>query len=235
METKKYKILLCEDDTNLGMVLKNYLELNDYDVILERDGRLGLAAFQREKFDICLLDVMMPHMDGFTLAEEIRDVDPDIPLFFLSAKTMKEDIIQGYKLGADDYITKPFDSEVLMHKIRAILKRNEEMNKEAENMEFDLGAFHFNPKLRELIIGDKKQTLSPKENELLRMLAEHKNDLLPREKALKKIWGSDTYFNGRSMDVYIAKLRKYLKEDEKLEIVNIHGNGFRLVEQETQA
>jgi len=232
METKKYKILLCEDDTNLGMVLKNYLELNDYDVILERDGRLGLAAFQREKFDICLLDVMMPHMDGFTLAEEIRDVDPDIPLFFLSAKTMKEDIIQGYKLGADDYITKPFDSEVLMHKIRAILKRNEEMNKEAENMEFDLGAFHFNPKLRELIIGDKKQTLSPKENELLRMLAEHKNDLLPREKALKKIWGSDTYFNGRSMDVYIAKLRKYLKEDEKLEIVNIHGNGFRLVEQE---
>ncbi len=232
MESKKYKILLCEDDTNLGMVLKNYLELNDYDVILERDGRLGLAAFQREKFDICLLDVMMPHMDGFTLAEEIRDVDPDIPLFFLSAKTMKEDIIQGYKLGADDYITKPFDSEVLMHKIRAILKRNEELNKEIENMEFDLGSFHFNPKLRELSIEGRTQTLSPKENELLRMLAEHKNDLLPREKALKKIWGSDTYFNGRSMDVYIAKLRKYLKEDEKLEIVNIHGNGFRLVEKE---
>jgi DNA-binding response OmpR family regulator len=232
MDTKKYHILLCEDDTNLGMVLKNYLELNDYDVVLERDGRLGLAAFQREKFDICLLDVMMPHMDGFTLAEEIRDVDPDIPLFFLSAKTMKEDIIQGYKLGADDYITKPFDSEVLMHKIKAILKRNEEMTKEAVNMEFDLGGFHFNPKLRELVIGDKKLTLSPKENELLRMLAEHKNDLLPREKALKKIWGSDTYFNGRSMDVYIAKLRKYLKDDENLEIVNIHGNGFRLVEKE---
>ncbi len=232
MDTKKYRILLCEDDTNLGMVLKNYLELNDYDVVLERDGRLGLAAFQREKFDICLLDVMMPHMDGFTLAEEIRDVDPDIPLFFLSAKTMKEDIIQGYKLGADDYITKPFDSEVLMHKIKAILKRNEEMTKEAENMEFDLGGFHFNPKLRELTFEDKKLTLSPKENELLRMLAEHKNDLLPREKALKKIWGSDTYFNGRSMDVYIAKLRKYLKDDENLEIVNIHGNGFRLVEKE---
>jgi two-component system OmpR family response regulator len=232
METKKYRILLCEDDTNLGMVLKNYLELNDYEVVLERDGRLGLAAFQREKFDICLLDVMMPHMDGFALAENIRDVDPDIPLFFLSAKTMKEDIIQGYKLGADDYITKPFDSEVLMHKIKAILKRNEELNKEQENMEFDLGNFHFNPKLRELNMGDKKQTLSPKENELLRMLAEHKNDLLPREKALKKIWGSDTYFNGRSMDVYIAKLRKYLKEDERLEIVNIHGNGFRLVEKE---
>jgi DNA-binding response OmpR family regulator len=229
MEDKKSKILLCEDDTNLGMVLKNYLELNDFDVTLERDGRLGLAAFQREKFDICLLDVMMPNMDGFTLAEEIRDVDPDIPLFFLSAKTMKDDIIQGYKLGADDYITKPFDSEVLLLKIRAILNRNEEENKVNDNIEFDLGRFHFNPKLRELKHDDLTQTLSPKENELLKMLAEHKNDLLPRERALKKIWGSDTYFNGRSMDVYIAKLRKYLKDDTNIEIVNIHGNGFRLV------
>lgn len=228
-DKKKYKILLCEDDTNLGMVLKNYLEINDYDVTLERDGRLGLAAFQREKYDICLLDVMMPNMDGFTLAEEIRDVDPDIPLFFLSAKTMKEDLIQGYKLGADDYITKPFDSEVLLLKIKAILKRNEEENKGNDNIEFDLGKYHFNPKLRELKNGDTTQTLSPKENELLKMLAEHKNDLLPRERALKKIWGSDTYFNGRSMDVYIAKLRKYLKEDADIEIVNIHGNGFRLV------
>src|SRR6267378_4802952 len=137
MEGKKPKILLCEDDNNLGMVLKNYLELNDYDVTLERDGRLGLAAFQREKFDIALLDVMMPNMDGFTLAEEIRDVNPDVPLFFLSAKTMKEDIIKGYKLGADDYITKPFDSEVLLLKIRAILKRNEEMHREEVNAEFD--------------------------------------------------------------------------------------------------
>ena len=229
MEDKKSKILLCEDDTNLGMVLKNYLELNDYDVTLERDGRLGLAAFQREKYDICLLDVMMPNMDGFTLAEEIRDVDPDIPLFFLSAKTMKDDIIQGYKLGADDYITKPFDSEVLLLKIKAILKRNEEDNRISDNIEFDLGRFHFNPKLRELKHDELTQTLSPKENELLKMLAEHKNDLLPRERALKKIWGSDTYFNGRSMDVYIAKLRKYLKDDTNIEIVNIHGNGFRLV------
>ncbi len=229
METTKPKILLCEDDTNLGMVLKNYLELNDYDVILERDGRLGLAAFQREKFDICLLDVMMPNMDGFKVAEEIRDINPDVPLFFLSAKTMKDDIIQGYKLGADDYITKPFDSEVLLHKIKAILKRNEETHREETNAEFDLGQYHFNPRLRELTVNGKVQTLSPKENELLKMLAEYKNDLLPREAALKKIWGSDTYFNGRSMDVYIAKLRKYLKEDAKLEIVNIHGNGFRLV------
>jgi two-component system, OmpR family, response regulator len=228
-ENPKAKILLCEDDPNLGMVLKNYLELNDYDVVLERDGRLGLAAFQREKFDLCLLDVMMPHVDGFSLAEDIRDINPDVPLFFLSAKTMKEDIIQGYKLGADDYITKPFDSEVLLLKIKAILKRNEELNREIANTEYDLGSYHFNPKLRELSVNGKMHTLSPKENELLKMLSEYKNDLLPREIALKKIWGSDTYFNGRSMDVYIAKLRKYLKEDENIEIVNIHGNGFRLV------
>lgn len=230
-DKKKYKILLCEDDSNLGMVLKNYLELNEYDVTLERDGRLGLGAFQREKFDLCLLDVMMPNVDGFTLAEEIRDIDPDVPLFFLSAKTLKEDILHGYRLGADDYITKPFDSDVLMHKIKAIIKRNEEDNKVIDNLEFELGSYHFNPKLRELKLKENTQVLSPKENELLKMLAEHKNDLLTREKALKKIWGSDTYFNGRSMDVYIAKLRKYLKEDTTIEIVNIHGNGFRLVVQ----
>jgi DNA-binding response OmpR family regulator len=230
-DKKKYKILLCEDDSNLGLVLKNFLELNDYDVTLERDGRLGLGAFQREKFDLCLLDVMMPNVDGFTLAEEIRDIDPDVPLFFLSAKTLKEDILQGYRLGADDYITKPFDSDVLMHKIKAIIKRNEEDHKITDNIEFELGAYHFNPKLRELKIKETTQVLSPKENELLKMLAEYKNDLLTREKALKKIWGSDTYFNGRSMDVYIAKLRKYLKEDSTIEIVNIHGNGFRLVVQ----
>ena len=229
MEGRKYRVLLCEDDTNLGMVLKNYLELNDYEVVLERDGRLGFAAFQREKFDICLLDVMMPHVDGFALANDIRDIDPDVPLFFLSAKTMKDDIISGYKLGADDYITKPFDSDVLLMKIKAILKRNEEETRISENTEFDMGGYHFNPKLRQLIINGNTQVLSPKENDLLKMLAEHKNDLLSREKALKRIWGSDTYFNGRSMDVYIAKLRKYLKEDPKIESVNIHGNGFRLV------
>ncbi|MRG47787.1 response regulator [Chitinophaga sp. SYP-B3965] len=231
MEERKPKILLAEDDTNLGMVLKNYLELNDYEVELCRDGILALAAFRREKFDICLLDIMMPNMDGFKLAEEIRDVDPDIPLFFLSAKTMKEDIIQGYKLGADDYISKPFDSELLLLKIKAILKRNQELNsKEEETFEFSIGSYAFNSRLRTLQKdGADSHTLSPKENELLHMLCEHKNDLLPREVALKKIWGSDTYFNGRSMDVYIAKLRKYLKEDTNIEIVNIHGNGFRLV------
>jgi hypothetical protein len=231
MSSKKNKpnILLCEDDPNLGLVLKNFLELNDMDVILERDGRLGLAAFQREKIDLCLLDVMMPKMDGFTLAEEIRDINPDVPLFFLSAKSMKEDQIKGYNLGADDYITKPFDSDVLLLKIKAILKRNEEQNKEVVNTEYDLGQYHFIPKLRELSLGEKKTTLSPKENELLKMLSEYKNDLLQRDQALKKIWGNDNYFNGRSMDVYIAKLRKYLKEDPNVEIVNIHGNGFRLI------
>ena len=230
MEGKKPKILLCEDDPNLGSVLKNYLELNDYDVTLERDGRLGLAAFQREKFELCLLDVMMPNMDGFTLAEEIRNVDPEVPLFFLSAKSMKEDILNGYKLGADDYITKPFDSEILLQKIRAVLKRNQELQeKQHSQVEFNIGRYHFNSKLRSLTFDGNTQTLSPKENELLTMLAEYKNDLLPRETALKRIWGSDTYFNGRSMDVYIAKLRKYLREDSSVEIVNIHGNGFRLV------
>lgn len=230
MEKEKYKVLLVEDDTNFGQVLKNYLELNDFIVELARDGILGLAAFRREKFDICLLDVMMPNMDGFTLAEEIRNVDPEIPLFFLSAKSMKDDILTGYKLGADDYITKPFDSEVLLHKIKAILKRNQELqDKQHAQVEFNIGRYHFNSKLRTLEFDGNSQTLSPKENELLLMLAEYKNDLLPREAALKRIWGSDTYFNGRSMDVYIAKLRKYLREDSAVEIVNIHGNGFRLV------
>lgn len=230
MEKEKSKILLVEDDTNFGQVLKNYLEINDFVVELARDGILGLAAFRREKFDICLLDIMMPNMDGFTLAEEIRNVDPDVPLFFLSAKSMKDDILTGYKLGADDYITKPFDSEVLLHKIKAVLKRNQELQeRQHAQIEFKIGNFHFNSKLRTLEINGKSQTLSPKENELLTMLCEYKNDLLPRESALKRIWGSDTYFNGRSMDVYIAKLRKYLKADSSVEIVNIHGNGFRLV------
>ncbi|GAA4320276.1 response regulator transcription factor [Compostibacter hankyongensis] len=230
MEDHKPKILLAEDDSNLGMVLKNYLELNDYEVELSRDGILALAAFRREKFDLCLLDVMMPNMDGFTLAEEIRNVDPDIPLFFISAKSMKDDIIQGYKLGADDYITKPFDSELLLLKIKAILKRNQELtHRDSEQVEYELGSYHFNARLRTLSRASDSHTLSPKENELLKLLCEQMNDLLPRDVALKKIWGSDTYFNGRSMDVYIAKLRKYLRDDPDIEIVNIHGNGFRLV------
>lgn len=230
MDAEKSKILLVEDDTNLGQVLKNYLELHDYVVELCRDGILGLAAFKREKFDLCILDVMMPNMDGFTLAEEIRNLDIDVPLFFLSARNMKEDIVNGYKLGADDYITKPFDSDVLLLKIQAILKRNAEVNdKSNQIVEYNFGKFNLNTKLRILSVEGETYTLSPKENALLQMLCEYKNDLLPRDQALKRIWGSDTYFNGRSMDVYIAKLRKYLSADESVNIVNIHGNGFRLV------
>lgn len=226
---KKYRILLCEDDSNLGMVLKNFLELNDYDVVLERDGRAGFSTFKKEPFDICLLDVMMPKVDGFKLAEDIREVDPEIPLFFLSAKTMKEDIIKGYKLGADDYITKPFDSELLLLKIKAIIKRNDEQNITSSNTVYKLGKYEYNAKIRELKLGNTPEILSPKEGALLRLLCENMNNLLPREEALKKVWGSDTYFNGRSMDVYIAKLRKFLKDDESIELLNVHGNGFRLM------
>jgi two-component system, OmpR family, response regulator len=231
-EIIKPRVLLVEDDTNFGKVLKNYLELNDYYVELARDGILGLVAFRNDKFDICLLDVMMPNMDGFALAEEIRNLDPDVPLFFLTAKNMKDDVLTGYKLGADDYILKPFDSDVLIHKIKAVIKRNHDyQEKHPEVFEHTFGKFEFNSKLRELGIPEGMQMhLSPKENALLQMLCEYKNDVLPRELALKKIWGGDTYFNGRSMDVYIAKLRKYLREDDKVEIVNIHGNGFRLME-----
>jgi two-component system, OmpR family, response regulator len=232
METIKNKILLVEDDANLGKVLKNYLELNDYVVELARDGILGLAAFRREKFDICLLDVMMPNLDGFGLAEEIRNVDPDIPLFFLTAKNMKEDVLTGYKLGADDYILKPFDSDILLQKIKAILKRNSDFtDKHPEITKHTFAGFSFDSMLHELTTptGDLNK-LSPKETKLLQMLCEYKNEVLPREIALKKIWGSDTYFNGRSMDVYIAKLRKHLKDSDKIEIVNVHGSGFRFVE-----
>ena len=192
-------------------------------------GQDALKLYEENGFDLMILDVMMPKKDGFTLGKEIRKMNPDVPIIFATAKGMMEDKAAAFNLGGDDYITKPFDSEVLLHKIKAILKRNEELNRESENREFDMASYHFNPKLRELSHDGKTQTLSPKENELLKMLCEHLNDLLPREQALKRIWGSDTYFNGRSMDVYIAKLRKYLKDDTNIEIVNIHGNGFRLV------
>ena len=200
-ENKKHSILLCEDDQNLGAVLKDFLELNDYNVVLERDGRLGLVAFSQGKFDICLLDVMMPRVDGFKLAEDIREIDPEIPLFFLSAKTMKEDIIKGYKLGADDYITKPFDSEVLLFKIQAIIKRNDEQNAYNDNSEYKFGPYKFVPRLRELTSDGVTEKLTPKEASLLSLLLQNKNDVLSREEALKKVWGSDSFFNVRSMDV----------------------------------
>lgn len=225
----KVKVLLAEDDLSLGFVIKDSLQDVGYEVTHCPDGEVAWQQYQKKEFDICLLDINMPVRDGFSLAKKIRQQSDVVPIIFLTAKSLQEDKIKGFQSGADDYITKPFDSEVLLHKIKAILKRNEELHREEVNAEFDLGRYHFNPRLRELTIDGKTQTLSPKENELLKMLSEYKNDLLSREIALKKIWGSDTYFNGRSMDVYIAKLRKYLKEDTALEIVNIHGNGFRLV------
>ena len=230
------KILLVEDDPNFGTVLKDYLSLNDYDVTHAKDGLEGIIEFKNDEFDICILDVMMPKKDGFTLAKEIKAVNPDIPIIFLTAKTMKEDVLKGYQAGADDYLNKPFDSEVLLYKIKAILQRKEsESSAEEEKNEFEIGGFHFDSKLRQLIYkGGEPRKLSPKENKLLKLLAIYKNDLLPRELALTKIWRDDNYFTSRSMDVYIAKLRKYLKEDPNVEIVNIHGEGFRLVENKTE-
>lgn len=225
------KILIVEDDFNFGNILRDYLILNDYNVVLSKNGIEGMEKFEKENFDLCILDVMMPFKDGFTLGKEIREKNENIPLFFLSAKTLKEDVLRGFKIGADDYLTKPFDSEVLLAKIKAILNRKNFVNiPESENFEFEIGKFSFNSKLRFLTYGEEDSIkLSPKENQLLRLLVLHINDLLPREMALNKIWRDDNYFTSRSMDVYIAKLRKYLKPDESVEILNIHGEGFRLV------
>ena len=227
------KILLVEDDPNFGTVLKDYLSLHDYNVTHAKDGIEGLIMFKNSDYDLCILDVMMPRKDGFSLAQDIRGTNKEVPIIFLTAKTLKEDVLRGYAAGADDYLNKPFDSEVLLHKIKAILQRKEsDRSKETEEFEFNIGSFFFNSKLRHLSVGKEAEPikLSPKESKLLRMLAIHKNDLMPRELALTKIWRDDNYFTSRSMDVYIAKLRKYLKVDDYVEILNIHGEGFRLVD-----
>ncbi len=225
------KILLVEDDPNFGTVLKDYLKLNNYDVTHAKDGLEGLISFKNDDFDICILDVMMPKKDGFTLAKDIRSVNKEVPIIFLTAKSMKEDVLKGYQVGADDYLNKPFDSEVLLYKIKAIMQRKEvDGSAEDNQFEFEIGKFHLNSKLRQLSFnGGDPRKLSPKENKLLKLLTLYKNDLLPRELALTKIWRDDNYFTSRSMDVYIAKLRKYLKLDENVEIITIHGEGFRLV------
>ena len=229
---KTRRILLVEDDPNFGSVLKDYLNLNDFEVTLAKDGLEGFVMFKNNEYDLCILDVMMPRKDGFSLAEDIRKTNKQIPIIFLTAKTMKEDVLKGYQVGADDYLTKPFDSEVLLYKVKAIFKRKEKEQKpEEEEFNFTVGNFHLNSKLRQLTFKDEEpQKLSPKENKLLKMLVQHKNDLMPRELALTKIWRDDNYFTSRSMDVYIAKLRKYLSKDDSVEIINIHGEGFRLVE-----
>lgn len=231
MEDTHKKILLVEDDPNFGAVLKDYLLINDFDVTLAKNGMEGFEKFKKDNFDLCILDVMMPYKDGYTLAKEIREKNKEVPIIFLTAKSMKEDVLKGYKVGADDYLNKPFDSEVLLMKIKAIIQRkSSETKTDNSKFEFKIGKFHLNSKLRFLTYGnDEPIKLSPKENELLKMLALHENDLMPRELALTKIWRDDNYFTSRSMDVYIAKLRKYLKTDDEVEILNIHGEGFRLV------
>lgn len=231
MENENKKILLVEDDPNFGSILKDYLILNDFDVTLAKNGMEGFEKFKKDTFDLCILDVMMPYKDGYTLAKEIREKNKEVPIIFLTAKSMKDDVLKGYKVGADDYLNKPFDSEVLLMKIKAIIQRkSSEVKADATKFEFQIGNFHLNSKLRFLTFKNEEPIkLSPKENELLKMLAVYENDLMPRELALTKIWRDDNYFTSRSMDVYIAKLRKYLKLDEDVEILNIHGEGFRLV------
>ena len=230
------KILVVEDDPNFGSILKDYLTLNEYDIVLAKNGIEGYEKFKKENFDLCILDVMMPYKDGFTLAKEIREKNDSVPILFLTAKNLKEDVLKGFKLGGDDYITKPFDSDVLLAKIKVFLNRNQKpVSTESTEFLFTIGQFAFNSKLRTLSFsGGEPIKLSPKESQLLRLLALHINDLLPRDLALNKIWRDDNYFTSRSMDVYIAKLRKYLKEDTQVEILNIHGEGFRLVNYESQ-
>lgn len=231
MEEKR-RILLVEDDPNFGIVLRDYLGMNNFEVVLAKNGMEGFEKFKKQEYDVCILDVMMPYKDGFTLAREIRQQNQHVPIIFLTAKTMKEDVLEGYKAGADDYLNKPFDSEVLLVKIKTILERKSINNQsvQSKQFEFEIGNFQLNSKLRFLSYsGEEPIKLSPKENELLKLLALHLNDLMPRELALTQIWRDDNYFTSRSMDVYIAKLRKYFKKDEKVEILNIHGEGFRLV------
>ena len=229
MSTKN-KILLVEDEQNFGDVLRSYLEMNNYDVTLAVDGEEGIEKFKEQKYDLCILDVMMPKKDGFEVAAAIREKDLVVPIIFLTAKNQKEDIVKGFKIGADDYITKPFNSEELLYRVQAIMKRSGKVEEPtADIKEFKLGAFEFNFPLRILSLGDKKEKLSPKEAALLKMFAMRKNDILPRTEALNEIWGEDSYFTARSMDVFVTKLRKYLKEDPNIEIINIHGNGFQLL------
>ena len=225
----KGSILLVEDDKNMGFILSDYLELSGFEVTHCEDGELGLTAFRKNVFDLCLLDVMMPIKDGFTLAEEIRKENPDMPIIFLTAKSMKEDRIKGLRIGADDYMTKPFSTEELILRIEAILRRYSiSKTKEQGTSVYSIGIMRFDFSNQLLISGKEERRLTKRESEVLRMLCESKNEILRREVALKAIWGEDDYFMGRSMDVYITKLRKYLKADPNIQIKNIHGTGFKL-------
>lgn len=221
------KLLLAEDDLNLGEILKEYLEIKGYEAVLTRDGEEALRVFKKEKFDLCILDVMMPKKDGFAVAKEIRTITPDIPFIFLTARSQQEDALQGLRLGADDYIKKPFSMEELNLRLQAILKRSDKNHNERQV--FELGDLLFDYPHQEISVNGNVQKLTSKESELLLLLAQNINRILDRSAALKIIWGDDTYFNARSMDVYITKLRKHLAVDERVKIITIHGQGFRLV------
>ncbi|MDR1678358.1 MAG: response regulator transcription factor [Prevotellaceae bacterium] len=222
------KILLCEDDENLGMLLREYLQAKGLSVDLMPDGEAGLRAFTQERYDLCVLDVMMPKKDGFSLAQDIRNQNPEIPIVFLTAKSLKEDVLEGFKVGADDYLTKPFSMEELMFRMEAILRRVRG-RKAKEVTQYNLGTFLFDTQKQTLTRPDLEIKLTTKESELLALLASNANNVLERNYALKTIWIDDNYFNARSMDVYITKLRKHLKEDPTVGIINIHGKGYKLI------
>ena len=226
--SKLTNILLAEDDDNLGLLLFNFLKNKGYGVSLVRNGKEAFETFNKEKFDFCIFDVMMPIMDGFTLAKEIREIDKKIPILFLTAKSMKEDKLEGFAIGADDYLTKPFSMEELIARVGAILRRVEvETNDDEDNI--SIGSISYEPELRILHLKDGDKRLTTKENQLLKLLVKNQNEILDRQATLRAVWGDDNYFNGRSMDVYIAKLSKLLKEDGNIEIMNVHGKGFKLI------
>lgn len=230
MEKPKIKILLAEDDPNLGTILKAYLEAKGFPTTLCANGQEALDTYLKESFNFCILDVMMPLKDGFTVAKEIRQVDKKIPILFLTAKTLQEDIIEGLKIGGDDYLTKPFNMEELLLRISAIYRRTyPKETGDSEKTFFHIGKYSFDFSRQVLKIDDHEQKLTSKEAQLLKMLCDRTNDVLDRSDALNKIWLDDNYFNARSMDVYIAKLRKYLKDDQDVEILNVHGRGFKLI------
>ena len=233
METKQ-RILLCEDEESLGMLLREYLQAKGYDAELYLDGEAGYRAFMKGHYDMCLFDVMMPKMDGVTLAKEIRLVNQEVPIIFLTSKNLKDDILDGFKVGADDYLTKPFSMDELVFRMEAILRRVKGKAKKAQTV-FQLGLYTFDTQRQLLTMGDVNTKLTTKESELLALLCAHSNQVLERELALKTIWIDDNYFNARSMDVYITKLRKHLKEDPSVEIINIHGKGYKLIAPEVEA
>ena len=225
----KIKLLVVEDDPNLGQILSDYLRLKNYDPTLAVDGEMGLETFKVGSFDLCLLDIMMPKKDGITLAKEIRLLDKTIPIIFLTAKSLKDDAIEGFRAGGDDYITKPFSMEELLLRIHAVLRRSLKSDKHPKSI-YNLGKSIFDFDKQTLSIDKNKIKLTNKESQLLKLLCQNKNEVLDRSAALKMIWRDDSYFNARSMDVYIAKLRKYLKSDDHISIITIHGEGFKLIE-----